>query len=55
MKKRLWIGSLLIAASAKPEETRKIIFNRPFLYGIIDRVSGLPLFLGIMENPTGES
>jgi serine protease inhibitor len=34
---------------AEPET--KLIFDRPFIYGIVDEVTGAPLFLGIMENP----
>lgn len=26
--------------------------NRPFVYAVIDKTSGIPLFLGTMENPT---
>ena len=33
------------------EGDNKLVFNRPFLYGIIDTITGLPLFLGIMDNP----
>ena len=29
-------------------------FDRPFLYGIIDRATGLPLFAGIMEDPSAK-
>lgn len=29
----------------------EIILDRPFLYGIVDTASGLPLFLGILSNP----
>lgn len=28
-----------------------IEFNRPFIYAIVDNKTGLPVFLGIMENP----
>jgi serine protease inhibitor len=30
----------------------QIIFDRPFVYGIVDTVTGAPLFIGLMENPT---
>lgn len=36
------------------EETsmaESIEFNRPFLYGVIDKESKLPIFLGVMDNP----
>lgn len=31
----------------------ELIFDRPFLYGIMDMETLLPLFVGILENPTG--
>ncbi|HHX74079.1 MAG TPA: serine proteinase inhibitor [Firmicutes bacterium] len=37
--------------SAPPEPANSIIFDRPFVYGIVDTVTNAPLFLGIMENP----
>lgn len=30
---------------------KSVILNRPFLYAIIDNATGIPLFLGTMENP----
>lgn len=30
---------------------KSVILNRPFLYAIIDNGTGIPLFLGTMENP----
>jgi serine protease inhibitor len=30
---------------------RKLYFDRPFIYGIIDTKTNLPLFLGILEDP----
>lgn len=33
-------------------EIPKIVFDRPFIYGIIDTETGIPLFIGIMENPS---
>ncbi len=41
-------------ASVKPSEPEKIYtvtLDRPFLYGIVDGETGLPLFLGIMADP----
>lgn len=37
--------------AAQPTEGIRISFDRPFVYGIVDTVSGSPLFLGIMEDP----
>ncbi|WP_425801298.1 serpin family protein [Desulfitobacterium sp. Sab5] len=34
-----------------PMSDKKLTFDRPFLYGIMDVKTGLPLFVGIMENP----
>lgn len=35
------------AGAAEPPEGVRLDFDRPFLYGIVDRENGLPLFLGI--------
>lgn len=40
-----------IATTSMPVEKRVIDFNRPFLYGIIDNETDLPIFLGIMDHP----
>jgi serine protease inhibitor len=45
------VTGLTMAASLQPAEGKKLIFDRSFLYGIIDTISGVPLFLGIMDNP----
>lgn len=34
-----------------PEPKPEIDFNRPFIYSIIDRKTGMPIFLGIMDHP----
>ena len=36
-------------SGAPPEEGITLIFDRPFLYGIADLETGIPLFLGIFE------
>ena len=36
-------------ASAGPTE---VVFNKPFLYAIIENKTSLPLFIGIMNDPT---
>jgi len=38
--------------SAPLEDPISIVFNRPYLYAVIDTVSGIPLFLGWMEDPS---
>ena len=30
---------------------QQLTFDRPFLYGIMDVKTGLPIFVGIMEDP----
>lgn len=40
-----------IDTTSMPMPVEVIDFNRPFLYGIIDEDSDLPLFLGIMDRP----
>ena len=39
------------ASAAPPEEPQgiELDFDRPFLYGIVDRENGVPLFLGTFE------
>ena len=32
----------------------EMIFDRPFIYGIMDLQTGLPLFAGILKNPAGQ-
>jgi serpin B len=34
-----------------PEYDKEIVFDQPFVYGIIDMTTGVPLFVGILENP----
>ena len=36
--------------ASQPEETHTIILNRPFMFGIVDNSTGLPLFLGVVTN-----
>ena len=36
-------------SSAPPETGVTLIFDRPFLYGIVDLQTGVPLFLGTFE------
>lgn len=31
-----------------------VTLDRPFIYGIIDKATGIPLFIGILENPTAQ-
>ena len=34
-----------------PAEPKTVILDRPFVYGIVDTYTGLPLFLGIVDAP----
>lgn len=43
--------SSAIDMTSMPEPKPMIDFNRPFVYGIIDNDTVLPIFLGIMDNP----
>ncbi len=36
-----------------PSYDKELVFDQPFLYGIMDLSTGVPLFAGILENPQG--
>jgi serpin B len=40
-----------IGKTAVPGADIVLDFNRPFLYGIVDQNTGMPVFIGILENP----
>jgi len=40
-----------ISKTGMPSADRLLTFDRPFIYGIVDRISGQPIFIGILENP----
>ena len=46
------VTSVEVETTSMPVELPKVVFDRPFVYGIIDVETGIPLFIGIMENPT---
>jgi serpin B len=46
------VTSVEVETTSMPPELPKIVFDRPFVYGIIDVETGIPLFIGIMENPS---
>lgn len=48
------VTSVGMTATSMPMEVQKVVFDRPFVYGIVDVTTGIPLFMGIMENPTLE-
>lgn len=43
------------ATAFMPREIVRIVFDRPFFYGIIDNETGLPLFIGILDKPEAPS
>ena len=45
------VTSITMGTASMPVSDRLVDFNRPFIYGIIDTTTGMPLFLGLMENP----
>ena len=34
-----------------PPDKVELRFDRPFAYAVIDLATGVPMFLGVMENP----
>ena len=45
------VTSVEMSVTSMPAEGRNMRFDRPFLYAVVDVENGMPLFLGIMENP----
>lgn len=45
------VTSIGVEATSMPVELPRLTFDRPFVYGIVDVTTGIPLFIGIMENP----
>lgn len=45
------VTSVGMDQTSMPVELPKVVFDRPFVYGIVDVTTGIPLFMGIMENP----
>jgi serpin B len=46
------VTSVEVSVTSMPISDEQMIFDRPFVYGIIDLESGLPIFLGVMNDPT---
>lgn len=42
------------ACTIEVQEPRRLYFDRPFVYMILDQENQVPLFTGIMDDPTGE-
>ena len=45
------VTSVEMRVTSMPMSDHEIIFNRPFVYFILDLDTGLPLFAGILQNP----
>ena len=45
------VTSVEIRDESLPQSDKQLTLDRPFFYGIVDLKTGLPLFVGIMENP----
>jgi serpin B len=45
------VGFAAMAMRRKPEPDVRLVFDRPFLFGIVETESGLPLFLGQFARP----
>ena len=39
--------------SGRPPRTIDLIFNTPYMYAIVDMSTGIPLFMGVVDNPMG--
>ena len=46
------VTSVAPETTSMPIELPRVVFDRPFVYGIVDVTTGIPLFIGVMENPT---
>lgn len=46
--------SVEVSVTSMPVYECLLMFDRPFIYGIVDNQTGLPLFFGILENPAAE-
>jgi len=47
------VTDVVVKAAGISMNIQTLVFNRPFVYAIIDTKTNLPLFLGTMENPQG--
>ncbi len=46
------VTAVEISKTSMPAPGQSLVLDRPFIYGIVDLDSTLPLFLGILETPT---
>ena len=48
--KAVAVTAMLAVAGCLPDfEEKRVIFDRPFVYAIVHRVTGLPVFVGIIN------
>lgn len=45
-------GMVMFASAAAPQPKPELILDSPFLYAIMDTESGVPLFMGVLDDPT---
>jgi serine protease inhibitor len=45
------VTSVEMRVTSLPMSDKQIVFDRPFIYGILDVKTGVPLFVGILDNP----
>ncbi len=45
------VTSVEMRTTGMPISEKELVFDKPFVYGIMDLDSGMPLFVGIMEKP----
>ena len=46
--------TITYTAEVSPVVSKTVILDRPFVYAIIDTQTGLPIFLGVCENISGQ-
>ncbi|HEY5466693.1 MAG TPA: serpin family protein [Clostridia bacterium] len=47
------VTAVVIKTASMPVPGVQMKLDRPFLYGIVDLQTGVPMFVGILENPVG--
>ena len=45
-------GMIMTAMAMLPEEKPTLDLDSPFVYAVVDTVSGVPLFIGVLDDPT---
>jgi len=43
---------IMLARGLAPSHRTVVHFDRPFIYAVIDEATGVPLFLGTMDDPS---